>query len=111
MDWLSCDSKRDPKENGSLQVCEPIYVDGLVVSMMGLHAKDGVKTEGGIHFYVKAARRGLNYLAPIGIVSDKLNVIELKEAGKELCSRCGGTGNQLYSAYQKCQLCDGRGTP
>ncbi len=27
-----------------------------------------------------------------------------------LCDRCDGTGNQLYSMYQACEKCKGRGT-
>ncbi len=29
---------------------------------------------------------------------------------KELCDRCDGTGNQLYSMYQVCEKCKGTGT-
>lgn len=28
----------------------------------------------------------------------------------ELCERCGGTGNELYSMFRKCSQCDGVGT-
>lgn len=31
------------------------------------------------------------------------------DAGKKLCKRCGGTGNQLLSMWQKCEACDGKG--
>lgn len=30
-------------------------------------------------------------------------------AGKKLCKRCNGTGNELYSMYSRCQACDGDG--
>ena len=29
--------------------------------------------------------------------------------GKELCERCDGTGNELYSMYRKCKDCNGSG--
>ena len=29
---------------------------------------------------------------------------------QELCDRCDGTGNQLYSMYQACEKCNGTGT-
>ena len=29
---------------------------------------------------------------------------------QELCGRCDGTGNQLYSMYQACEECNGTGT-
>jgi len=29
--------------------------------------------------------------------------------GKSLCSRCNGTGNELFSCYRRCQDCDGTG--
>ncbi len=29
--------------------------------------------------------------------------------GEELCSRCDGTGNELYSLYRKCSACNGSG--
>jgi len=29
--------------------------------------------------------------------------------GKNLCENCGGTGNQLFSMYQTCDDCYGRG--
>jgi len=28
----------------------------------------------------------------------------------ELCTYCDGTGNEFYSMYCKCSLCDGKGT-
>ena len=28
---------------------------------------------------------------------------------KKLCDRCDGTGNELFSMYRKCHLCDGKG--
>lgn len=31
------------------------------------------------------------------------------EAGRELCSECGGTGNEFYSTYRKCPKCNGDG--
>ena len=29
--------------------------------------------------------------------------------GKELCERCGGTGNEFMSMYKKCKDCGGSG--
>lgn len=29
--------------------------------------------------------------------------------GNELCPRCDGTGNELFSMYRKCEACDGSG--
>ncbi len=29
--------------------------------------------------------------------------------GFKLCQRCQGTGNQLYSMYQECKQCNGKG--
>ena len=31
------------------------------------------------------------------------------DAGSELCVRCQGTGNQLYSMFQECTDCKGTG--
>ena len=31
------------------------------------------------------------------------------KAGRELCDRCEGTGNQLLSMYQSCEKCGGSG--
>lgn len=31
------------------------------------------------------------------------------DKGNKLCKRCEGTGNQLFSMYQKCEHCDGTG--
>ena len=28
---------------------------------------------------------------------------------KKLCDWCDGTGNELFSMYRKCHLCDGKG--
>lgn len=38
-------------------------------------------------------------------VSRRRNLI----SGAELCSRCGGTGNELLFAYRRCATCGGRG--
>jgi len=32
-----------------------------------------------------------------------------KKDRKKLCKRCGGTGNELYSMFRKCQDCNGTG--
>ncbi len=32
-----------------------------------------------------------------------------KAAGREFCGRCEGTGNELFSMYQECEECEGRG--
>ena len=31
------------------------------------------------------------------------------DENKELCKKCDGTGNQLFSRYQKCSDCNGTG--
>jgi uncharacterized OB-fold protein len=31
------------------------------------------------------------------------------DAGKKLCKRCGGTGNELFSMYRMCKNCGGTG--
>ena len=31
------------------------------------------------------------------------------EAKKMLCDRCGGTGNEFFTMYRKCQDCNGTG--
>ena len=31
------------------------------------------------------------------------------DEGKLLCTLCDGTGNQLFSMYQKCDNCEGKG--
>ncbi len=31
------------------------------------------------------------------------------DLGNELCERCDGTGNELYSMYGRCRACDGTG--
>ena len=30
-------------------------------------------------------------------------------ANRKLCTKCDGTGNQLYSMYQRCSICNGDG--
>ena len=45
----------------------------------------------------------------IGIMLDEIKRIYNKENGFKLCDRCSGTGNQLFSMYQKCEKCDGTG--
>lgn len=32
-----------------------------------------------------------------------------EEEGRDLCDRCDGTGNELYSMYKKCTDCGGKG--
>lgn len=32
------------------------------------------------------------------------------EHGFVLCTRCDGTGNELYGMYRKCSACDGTGS-
>lgn len=31
------------------------------------------------------------------------------DAGRTLCPRCDGTGNELWSMYRRCEQCDGKG--
>jgi uncharacterized OB-fold protein len=31
------------------------------------------------------------------------------KAGKKLCLRCDGTGNEFFSCYHKCPTCNGKG--
>ena len=39
-----------------------------------------------------------------------LKRVETSLMPHELCDRCDGTGNQLYSMYQACEKCHGTGT-
>ena len=43
------------------------------------------------------------------IWGDRLKAARLRAAGKNLCGRCEGTGNQLESMYQRCSACGGTG--
>ena len=46
---------------------------------------------------------------PFHMKGDAYNAILVEEKGLTKCTKCGGTGNQLYSTYQKCTDCDGTG--
>ena len=45
----------------------------------------------------------------IGILRDKIRAEINRGRYRNICEKCGGTGNQLYSMYQKCYNCDGNG--
>ena len=45
----------------------------------------------------------------IGIQCDIIKRDKNIADGFTLCDRCSGTGNQLFSMYQKCEKCDGTG--
>ncbi len=40
---------------------------------------------------------------------DDLRAKENEEAGRTICEKCGGTGNQFYSMYKECSDCGGKG--
>ena len=46
---------------------------------------------------------------PLHIQRDMENHNDNFSEGMELCEKCEGTGNQLYSMYQKCDVCLGKG--
>lgn len=41
--------------------------------------------------------------------SDMARIERNRAAGHTLCGHCGGSGNQLYSMYQRCENCGGSG--
>lgn len=45
----------------------------------------------------------------VGEFTDLRNAWTLWFAGKKLCGRCRGTGNELYSMYKSCEACGGSG--
>lgn len=42
-------------------------------------------------------------------VMDYMTLEENEKAGNELCKRCDGTGNELFSMYRRCTDCNGTG--
>ena len=44
-----------------------------------------------------------------GIVQDRARKTLNVAAGRDLCRRCDGTGNELYAMFRACQLCLGSG--
>lgn len=40
---------------------------------------------------------------------DRARQAENERAGHSLCSRCNGTGNELYAMYRACEECGGNG--
>ena len=46
---------------------------------------------------------------PIRIRSDYVRRNANVLAGKKLCKRCDGTGNELMNWYSRCSTCDGTG--
>ena len=44
-----------------------------------------------------------------GIRQDNIIRQENVDTGHELCIRCTGTGNELYSMYRSCEDCGGTG--
>lgn len=61
------------------------------------------------NIYVKAAKYGISWWGHIGILADKIVAHENKLSGLPLCEHCDGTGNAMYSMYQECSKCHGRG--
>lgn len=46
---------------------------------------------------------------PVHMWSDIITRNENIDAGRELCERCDGTGNEFYSMYSPCKDCNGTG--
>ncbi|MFW6311102.1 MAG: hypothetical protein ACOC1K_02580 [Nanoarchaeota archaeon] len=46
---------------------------------------------------------------PLHMRGDILTKNKNIDEGKELCKRCGGTGNEFFSMYHECQACGGTG--
>jgi len=42
-------------------------------------------------------------------MKDELIRAQNIKRGKDLCSRCGGTGNELMSMWRRCEACGGSG--
>lgn len=40
---------------------------------------------------------------------DRKQAKDNQAAGRAICGRCNGTGNELYSMYRKCRACGGDG--
>lgn len=45
----------------------------------------------------------------IGILNDQKTKEENIKAGRKLCDRCSGTGNELFSMYRRCPDFEGEG--
>jgi len=48
-------------------------------------------------------------LSNLNIVNDEKIRFDNIKAGRELCKRCDGTGNEVFSMYRRCTECGGRG--
>lgn len=47
--------------------------------------------------------------APIHMKNDFRTKLDNYRAGRDICDRCDGTGNELYSMYRRCFICRGKG--
>ncbi len=45
----------------------------------------------------------------IGIAADQAKREKNIADGQPLCGRCGGTGNELYYMFRRCERCGGSG--
>jgi len=59
--------------------------------------------------YIKALEIQKKYNIEFRQVGDYLRMEKNKERGKPLCSKCGGTGNELSGMYKECDKCNGEG--
>lgn len=48
-------------------------------------------------------------LSNLNIVGDELIRFENIKAGRELCKRCDGTGNETFFMFKQCTKCGGSG--
>jgi len=46
---------------------------------------------------------------PLHMRGDAITRNDNIDKGEELCDRCEGTGNELFSMYMKCHACNGTG--
>lgn len=61
------------------------------------------------NFIKRAEAIMLKYNCGIHQVGDYLTKEDNEANGRELCGRCEGTGNELFSMYKKCSECNGKG--
>lgn len=45
----------------------------------------------------------------LGVIMDNKKADDNLLDGKEICKKCGGTGNEFFMMYKKCSDCDGKG--
>ena len=48
-------------------------------------------------------------LSDLNLAGDELVRFENIKAGRELCKRCDGTGNEVFFMYRRCTKCGGKG--